>query len=231
MGSGLENGAGRIARQPRPTAAYLVVLGLLAFAPGCAADRDNAFVRARRQRHLEGARAEQLRAENERWQLQRTMLEDRAAMEQNRDDAVAIASQRRDRGRELAHELAVLKATEQDLAAAKTRQQAVAAELAPLRAAEQQLADQQQRIAALQQQTAALAPAVAAAEAELAKVAAELQPKLDDLRQKVARSKELQAAVEAALTAVTGLGTSLAPPPAEKPAGDKPAGDQNAPKK
>src|SRR5712671_5989877 len=219
------SGARKIAAGRHGTARFLAVLALVCVA-GCGAPRTNSVQQASEQRRLQGWQGEAERTDRELWRLQQQVKDDEAAALKAHDQAAAATAKARDAMTALHHELSLLQAAEQDLAAAKGRLQKLQQELATV-------VQQEQHLAEMRGKETELAKAVAAAEAAFTQQEKDGQQKLAALQQKLALLKTLDTAMQAAMLAAQQAGIALAPPapPAAPPAAPAPAPGAPVPKK
>lgn len=184
----------------------------------CATERETTLSRSARAREAAELRTERARLEREMDVLRRTASESNAALATARNDSVVAASTLRTVLAALQIDVERLRRAEQDLAAARTRQQQIAQELAPLHELEAAVRDQEQAREALRGRGAALAAEIETLSKEAAAKDAELQPRLQALRQKVAALQQLGVTLASAEAAIAEALKVVAPPPAPTPA-------------
>lgn len=190
--------------------------GVLVLTAGCLPERHNTLYRTARMREVETERLAAERAERELVVLRQRAADARQQIGAATERSIVASAELRAVLVQLEHQLAVLGAAEQDLAAARQRAEAIGQELQPLRALEGSLQDVAQRQQALQAQLAAAEAELATRQQDVAARQAQLATQLQAVQQQRAALEP----VEAALRAAQAAAQALVPPPAAPPASD-----------
>ncbi|GAB4148075.1 MAG: hypothetical protein Fur0037_16330 [Planctomycetota bacterium] len=214
-GSVAMTGRPMLADRMRRVAAFLLPLAACA----CLSPRENSVHRAARERERSewAYRGDRIQKEIE---ALRQFVEDKEQkVEELRDRAAMTASRTRDALAALRHELDLLKAAEEDLAAARGRLAEARKEVDPVLAEIEALKAKPAELARLRGEAASLDGQIEAARAELRQKQEAAQRHLAELRQKEQQVAAFDQAVQKALAGVRDAATPLVPEPAAAPQG------------
>ncbi|MFM1874237.1 MAG: hypothetical protein RL398_3659 [Planctomycetota bacterium] len=210
--------------------ATVVLVGLasaVASLGGCLPDRENSLLRTARMREIDQERLAAERAQRELQILRQLGDDARSSIADAKARSVAASAELRAVLAQLERELGVLRAGEQDLAAAKQRAAEIEQQLVPLRQMEGQLAGVAEKQQALAAQLAAAEADLQGREKALAERQAQLAPQIAGVQAQLDALAKVDEALKAAQAAAAALAP---PPPAAAPAPTPPAAAEPAKK-